>query len=611
MFLARRLIEKNQPLEASEKLLWLLRNYPDYHLNWVFHLGLAECFYAIRQVEQAVKEYRWVIDHGPNSAARAEAATRIGDLYLNRFQYEQALGAYSIGYRYFSSDLKKFPTYYLNWGETLYQLKQFEKARTVFENFLKSHGNYPGGWRAAYRLGEIEARLSKNGLSSEIAQSWFHQTINRYPYSSGSTLARLRLLPCGQHGGFDLETQQRFFQNEAKSFSGDKEVWIKNYEDLKALSRIRSVMALGSQDQSASTAIEEYHIVKSPYVKKVLASIAHEYFRKTILAMLNEGKKLEALSEYSAKFSKLPEPEPENTYDFVLQLSRAASDLGFGELAQDLHETYEKFDQKTKKAANRTLAASNTDSHHQKNSAEEDFQDLEEQLKLAEKSFTEAKGKWMAIQGNDSGNGSENGKESRNSIRTLLGQVLDESTYAYEKELILALLEVKEKNLKSALYHVSKAQLLNSNVRVEAWLAELESQVGDSSVALNLFKKIEGKIESNRNTQFKVEDILGVPTLPSIEAVWITEAEISEKNKSWGDAAGTYSKLMEKGLGGGRVQYQYAKSLLNTGGIREKSKAREVLETLAEQPSKVGGDEFWKKLASETLATMPRRGKNE
>src|SRR4051794_24243749 len=126
--------------------------------------------------------------------------------------------------------------------------------------------------------------------------------------------------------------------------------------------------------------------------------------------------------------------------------------------------------------ANRTIAVA------------EDPQDLEIQLKVSEKKFTEAKGKWIATRGSDSASQSE--------IRNLLEQVLDESTYAYEKELILALLDTQDKNLKSALNHVSKAQLLNSNARIEAWLATLESQVGDSSIALSLYKKLEGKIET-------------------------------------------------------------------------------------------------------------------
>jgi hypothetical protein len=55
---------------------------------------------------------------------------------------------------------------------------------------------------------------------------------------------------------------------------------------------------------------------------------------------------------------------------------------------------------------------------------------------------------------------------------------------------------------------------------------------------------------------------------------------------------------MEAGLGGNRAMYGYAQSLLKSGEVKNAEKGRAMMQTL----SKSKTDDFWKKMAMETIA---------
>jgi predicted negative regulator of RcsB-dependent stress response len=598
-YLAGKLMEKNQPLPALETFLWLIQHNSDNKLIWVFHLGAAECLYAMKQTERAAKEYQWVIHHGPDSESKAEAAFRLGDIYLSRFQYEQALASYFQGNQSFQDQSKDFPTFFLNRGETLYQLGQINQAKSIFEEFLQKFPNHNSGWRATFRIGEIVGRNPKSSLNDPESRGWFYQTINRYPFSPGATLARLRLLPCGDHGGFDYQGQERFFEEEASRYDGNGDVMMKNYPDLKALSQVRAVIDLGTQKQTTEVAIQGLKDAKSSVVRKNLTLIANNFFQKIVLGLLNEGKKYEALSLYQAQAHLLPKTEDTLDYEFLLKLSQAACDLGLGSLGKELAETYEESVYPKKSPAQRVIASNS-------NSDAEESSDLTTQLRESEKNFSQGKSIWLANRGKDP-------KESQK-IRELLSNVKEESHFMYEKELILGLLDESEKKLSSALVHASRAQLFHSNLRMVYWVASLQAKTGDSKIALKLYRELENSIlfkqKENKNISEKedvVENLLGVPRLPSLDALILAQAEIFEKDGKWGESASTYARAVEKGWGGNQFRFEQARNLMKLGGQNQKEEAFQLLEKLVADSEKAGKDDFWKKLAQETLANEKSR----
>ena len=223
LYLAYKNLERNSALSSLDQFLWLIHYFPHSKMAWVFHLGAAECLYSLRQAERALKEYQWVIENAPTSGDKSEAVYRMGDLFLLRHQYEQALASYSQALSYFKSESKRYPTFHLNRAESFYHLGHFEEAKAVFEAFLDDFPNDPKGWRASFRLGEIAARTMQTDGDLEKSRRWYYETINRYPTSPGVVLSRVRLAPCGDHGGLNFETQDQFFQNEARKFDGEGE----------------------------------------------------------------------------------------------------------------------------------------------------------------------------------------------------------------------------------------------------------------------------------------------------------------------------------------------------------------------------------------------------
>lgn len=594
MYLAGKLIEKGAYLASLERFLWLIHHYPDNRLAWVFHLGAAESLYSLKQTDRAAKEYEWIVENAPRGKAKAEGALRAGDLYLSRFQYEQALASYFQGLHKFEEESKEFPPVYINRAETLYGLGEYERARDAFKEFLRKFPGHPSGWRATFGLGEIYARQvipSAPGENPiEVARTWYYDTINHFPQSPGSTLARLRLLPCGDQGGFTMESAERFFEGEAKDFDGRGEVSIALYRDFRAIAHVRSLITFGNTDKAVDVAIEELASINHTDTRVMLGGLLGTLFRKTIIGFLDTGKKYEALKFYNEKWSLIPKGSRVDP-DYLLKLSQAAADLGLGTVAEQLVDSYNKISQI------RSLASVSTLMHEPENEAE-----LEKVLKRSEKNFTQAKALWIAEGSNHLS------PENALKIRDLLAKVEEESRFSYEKELILGLMEDQSNHKPQALIHALKAQLLIPNpqsprrdLRLDAWIASLTAQTGDDPVALDLYRALEARLTQfvpERTTAFEPDgaQTLGVPPIPAIDQIGIAEATLLEKQKRWGEASIAYERAMTKGWGGNQAVFGYAHSLIQSGQNTEKAFA--TLEKLAQQGKQ--GD-FWSQLAKQTL----------
>src|SRR5690606_24752073 len=127
------------------------------------------------------------------------------DAYLNRAQYDRALAAYYRSGEKFPEATAKSASVQVNRGEALYWLGQHDRAEAQFEKFVKEFPGHPAGWRAYLRLGEIAGRKPGEKAMAE-SRTRFLETINHYPFSPGAVVARMRLVPCGDHAGFDAKT---------------------------------------------------------------------------------------------------------------------------------------------------------------------------------------------------------------------------------------------------------------------------------------------------------------------------------------------------------------------------------------------------------------------
>ncbi|MEK6578021.1 MAG: tetratricopeptide repeat protein, partial [Bdellovibrionota bacterium] len=471
MYIATKRYNEGAFLPALEQFMWLAANHPTHRLAWVFHFGAAECLYELKQMERAAKEYQWVAENAKDPKDQAETVLRMGDLTLQRFHYAQALGAYSTGIKHFEKESANYPSVYINRAEALYGLAEFDRAKVAFESFLSKFPSHPAGWRATYRLAEIYGRKGPDATNEE-ARKWFYETINRYPFSPGATMARLRLLPCGDHGGFDLIALDRFFSGEALRFDGRNELSSAKYQDMKAISHVRSLISSGQEGRAVEVAISEIKAQRSPQTREILGNLLARLFRKHVLTLLTEGNKFEALAFYQDKLVWIPKEAAEVDHDYLLKLSQAASDLNLGKLAQQIADRYTK----TQATPQNRGIASSVDSIG--------F----DPLRSSELNFTQAKALWIT-----------QGPEAEIKIRELLSEVKDESPFSYGKEILLSVLDHRAGNLAQALSHGLRAQLLmptgsqniDDHLRLGFWIADLELRSGSFEMAYQMYREVE------------------------------------------------------------------------------------------------------------------------
>ncbi len=599
IWLAEQTRREGDHIQTLEQYLWLVSRFPSHRLAWAFHLVAAEALYALKQTDRAVKQYEWVAENAPTRTSRSMAALRLGDVYLNRLQYDKALAAYYRMIEKYPAEAKEFPAIQINRAESLYGLGQYERAEAAFEAFLANHPGHPAGWRASLRIGEIIAR--RDGASNvEAARKSFLATINAYPFSPGSTVARLRLIPCGDHGGFTTDTAIGFFSNDTKKFTGDGEIAMEKFPELRAISRVRTLVLMSDIPTALAAAIDEREALskKSP-VYSWITGMERQLFRKQIVELMRAGQKFEAVSFYQ-KYSdriEIKEAIPDEVEashfasivdpDYLLKLSRAASEMGLGTLAMKINNQYE--EASIPFAAARGIATGSMNS-----------KDMDARLKRAEKAYTEAKALWV-----------QDKKAHREKVQGLLADIIDESPFSYQREVILGLIAESENKLTTALTHAKSAQLLlppssrytREQATVDQWVVRLQMKSGNTRAAIDGIRKIRDlKVDEKTASQ---SEGLGVEPFESREKLLISEGDLSSKTGKWGDAARAYGILVKDGIGGNQAVYQYAMSL-------EKSKSDpKKVEALIEKVAQSDKDDFWRELARKRLASKTAKEGNK
>ncbi len=583
-------MKENSSLAALEKFLWLIKNYSESKWIWIFHLGVAECFYYLKNTERSLKEYQWVVDNASDTSKKAEASFRMGDIFLENKKYEQSLMSYFHTKEYFKSEYSKYPSFQLNLAESYYQLGQFLDAQSAYSSFLKDFPYHPEGWRATFRLGEISGRLAQTPEDMIRSRSWYYETINRYPSSVGVTLARIRLMPCIDQKELGFEAQDRFFNLEAKNFDGKNKVRMARFEDFKVLAHIRTLISHSPLSYSLDGAIHEINLSKDLKLKKILIKIAHHLLGKYILSLISSNKKFEALKIYVEKSKKIPNLDEKYDVEYLLPLSQAASELNLIGFSQEISKLYQEL-------------KNNSPINQSKESKRGELL-LESLTHESDKNYLDAKAIWIISKK------SEN-KQEENKIINLLNKLSNKTKYEYEKNIILGLINEKNLNIDSAIKFANRAQLLSRDLKVDQWLAQLQEKSGRLESALNIYKNLINQIKENKKTDIneKNEDIaltLGLQELLSVDQIVVAQGRILEKQKKWGEAALVYSQAIEDGYFGGKILYYYARDLLKTGKPIHALKAEKVL-TKIKTLSSDKYNEFWKILAEQILANKKQR----
>lgn len=593
LYLAEVIRKQGNDIQAIERYLWIAIHYLKHRNVWVWRMVAAEALYKIKQTDRAVSEYEWIAENASDMKARASASLRIGDAYLFRSQYDRALAAYYRASQKFPVESANMPSAQVNRGEALYWLGQLDRAEEQFHSFLKKFPGHPAGWRALLRLGEIEGR-KPGTLAAEKSRADFLETINRFPFSPGAVIARMRLIPCEDHGGFDAKSAAAFFKNETEKFDGSGEIRTERFGEFRSLIRVRSMVLLDDSVAALDAAIREKEEVNRKSTAFAwLQDMQRKLFRKQVLSLLTDGKKFEAIHFYDQYASKVnlseelsedvtPDQVALADPDYLLRLSRVAAELGLGRTASLIAKRYAS--EAKHLGLNRSIAS----------------ETLEERLKKSERSFTDAKALWVL-----------DPIKNEETIRKQLAQMSDESPFSFQKEIILGLIAEREKKWATALSYSLKASLLLSKmtsedsqerIALDQWIASLQESGGNLPAALETYRRLQ-RSNPTPGARAKAEGV-GIRPIDSKEVWAMREAEIAGKLGKWGDAATAYGRVVESGQGGNSALFQYALSLEKSG--ENETKVSELLRKVADSKD----DDFWKELARKKLAGANAREGN-
>ena len=418
------------------------------------------------------------------------------------------------------------------------------------------------------------------------------ETVNRYPMTPGAVIARLRLLPCGNHGGFDLAGAQRFIVSPAvENFDGGEDLYPSSFRELVGLTEVRTLLSF-SQDQLAMERgvlrLQENPTVE---VRKLIEQAMIGGIKRFLDLQLGESKGYAAIATYEKWGDFLPVPSHDPLSDDLrLRLARFASEKKLSSFALKLIEPYRQM---------------NEAEHREELAAIQKNLNLESSEEQDERNFIEVKTVW-----NSDSFKIEDEKDGE-LLLTRLTSVRDDSSFASERDLLKALYFREKKEDQKALTLVQgvvkRMSRLNSNQKAQvwAWLGELARDQKKTDVAEKAFH--EARMELNR-VSGKDQPELGIrrlPAPPSLATLYVEEGEMLDLQQKWKDSVSLYSEAIENKVGGNHVLYAHARAILKDGGRNSKTIASRSLEKIQQSQE----DDVWKNLAQKGLEEIAKEGK--
>jgi tetratricopeptide (TPR) repeat protein len=588
-FLAARSFQNQDWLAALEAFLNLKREMPDHALVWLFRYGIAESLYRIKQGEQAQGEYEWLSKNAPKQEIRAEAAFKIGDIFFERGQFAQAVSAYQASLKGRDAFLPAYPAVLLNLGESYFQLEELSRAEATFKRFMEVGSGNPMAWRASLRLAEIKAMGST--LNAEAEKS-FMETINRYPISQGALVARIRLLPCGSHGGFDLPAAERLISSpEVTNFPSDGAVYSSQFRELAGLTEVRMLISYKEDQRALERGMARLRENPGVETRKLIEQAMIGGIKSILEKKLGEKDVFGAIAFYEkyGDFLPLPAHDP-LADDLKVRLATLAAERNLTQFALKIIEPYRRMNEAGQKEV---IAAI------EKHVTLEGVDDQEE------RNLVEAKTLW------NSADFKLEDASKADQLVARLGYIREESKHAFEKNLLLALYFREKKDFKKAATHVrrlgNQMQGISSQsrVQVEAFVGDVAVQAGDLELAESSFRKARRGLPGLGGKRADSLSYRHLDAAPSLGYLVQAEGEVLEKLEKWKEAVALYTEAIENKIGGNHILYSHAKAILKDGGKESESRAVISLKKIEQSQD----DDVWKRLAQEKLKEIAKEGK--
>ena len=588
-FLAVQAFRKEEWLSALDSFMKIQKELPKNALNWLFRYGAAESLYQIRQYDQARSEYEWLQKNAAKEQIRIEAGYKLGDLFFNRNQYAQAIQTYSAIIHKSADGLLQYPHVLINLAESYFQLEEYSRAEENFKKYLEIARSQPAAWKASLRLSEI-----RSINSPKDSEKNFTETVNQYPMTPGAVIARLRMLPCGSHGGFDLSSGTRFINsNEVKNIEDPNSFYSTSLTELVALTEVRTLLSFEQDERAIQRGLQQLRENPTIDARKMIERAMVGGVKRLL------GKQLELKNYYGAisVFEKYGDYLPPPTFDpssdeMRLKLAKFAADKKLTTLALKLIESYRSGDElELKNAANEIQKSLFLESGNEQE----------------ERSFVEAKALW---------NGETfDPKDEKQSAQFLekISSVRAQSKVAFESDLLKSLYFKdsgnEEKAYEIAITLPSRFGSIGPVSRAQCWtfIGELARKMNDSLQSAKAFHEarvLALKLTEKDEANF---DYRHFPSVPSLSYLYTSEGEQLELQQKWKEAVALYSEAIENKIGGNHVLYAHAHALLKDGRRESKLTASRSLEKIKQSQE----DDVWKNLAQKALDVIAKEGKDD
>ena len=587
-FLAAGNIARSEWLAALQAFMIQKKEMPGHPLMWLFRFGIAESLYHIRQGDEAREEFEWLAKNAPNPGLRAEAAFKAGDIFLERGQFAQAVTAYTGALKGRDSGVPSYPVVLLNLAEAYFQLDELDRAAGSFKRFLDVGAGVPSAWRASLRLAEISAMRTRLDAAAEKG---FMETINRYPLSPGALVARIRLLPCGSHGGFDLPAGERLlYSPEVLNFPGDGAIHTNQLRELAGLTEVRMMISFGEFQKAIERGLERLRQNPSVETRKLIEHAMIGGIKSILEQKLKDGDHFGAIAFYEKYGDFLPLPAHDPLADELkMKLAEVAAEKNLTQFAMKLIEPYRRMSEAGQKeliaAIEKHLTLEGVDDQEARN-------------------LVEAKTIWNSpdFKVEDAAKADE--------LVSRLAFIREDSKQAFERNLILALFHAQKKEPEKALGFAKRlarglAPLKpREKAQVLAFVAETASRAEDDEFAAKCWKDARvalAKAGEKDRDELSYRHLGAAPTAGFLVQ---SEGDALEKLEKWKEAVALYSEAIENKMGGNHLLYAHARAILRSGGKDSGKLASASLKKIEQSQD----DDVWKRLAQETLKEIAKEG---
>ncbi|MBS1958642.1 MAG: tetratricopeptide repeat protein [Bdellovibrionales bacterium] len=590
-FIAVQSFRKEEWLTALEAFMNIKREFPKHALTWLFRYGIAECLYEIKQSEQAATEYEWIAKNAPKAAIRAEAMFKLGDINYDRNQFAQAIQAYSANIKKNPEAVSQYPAVVLNLAEAYFQLEEYPRAEREYAHYLDVGRTQPNAWRAHLRMAEIQ-NIHKP-IDAETEKSYI-DTINKYPMTPGAVVARMRLLPCGSHGGFDLASAERFFKSpEVARFETVSELYSSTFRELVSITEVRTLISFGQDQKAVDRAMDHLRENPSFDVRKLIEQAMIGGIKRLLDEQTKAGDFISALGTFEKYGDYLPLPNHDPMVDDLrLKLAKYASETKLTTLALKIIEPYRRMSDIQQKDLLAAIEKNLT---------------LDSVVEQEERNYIEAKTRW------NGGTFKVDDEKAANEFLALLGSIREISPHAWDRDLMKALFFQEKKDYGKA-YDLAfkltkKIAALKPGEQAQFWnwygeAAKNADQPAEAIKGFHNSRLLVQKLSEKDRDELNFQHL---PPTPAVTTLVYSEGEVMENQQKWKEAVALYSDAIENKIGGNHVLYAHARAILKEGGRDSKKLASRSLEKIQQSQD----DDVWKSLAQKALDEIAKEGKND